>query len=125
MVRGIGVDIMEIDRIRESIEQHGDTFLGRIFTEREIAYCNAKQNRFQHFAARFAAKEAVSKALSTGWTGAFTWKDVEVDNDDLGKPRIALHGKLRDSLPGCTVHVSISHDQTRVVAMALIEEVSM
>ncbi|MFN0157560.1 MAG: holo-ACP synthase [Bacteroidota bacterium] len=125
MVRGIGVDIIEIARIRESIDQHGNTFLDRIFTPREITYCTAKQNRYQHFAARFAAKEAVSKALSTGWTGEFTWRDVEVDNDDLGKPHIALHGKLREKLSGCAVHVSISHDQSHVVAMALIEELSV
>ncbi len=122
MVRGIGVDIIEISRIKESIDQHGDAFLGKILTAREIAYCRARQEPHQHFAARFAAKEAVSKALSTGWSGEFVWKDVEVDNDDLGKPHIALHGKLREKLMGCTVHVSISHDRDRVVAMALIEE---
>lgn len=122
MIRGIGVDIIEIGRIRESIERLGDAFLMKIFTEKEISYCTSKPNPHQHYAARFAAKEAVSKALSTGWTGEFSWKNVEVDNDDLGKPHVALHGRLREKLAGCVVHVSISHDQTHVVAMALIEE---
>lgn len=122
MVRGIGVDIIEITRIQESIETNGDAFLARIFTPREIAYCTSKQNRYQHFAARFASKEAVSKALSTGWAGAFRWKDVEVKNDDAGKPSVILHGELQKTLSGSSIFLSISHSQQHVVAVALIEE---
>lgn len=124
MVRGIGVDIVEIDRIRESIERLGDAFLAKVFTPHEIAYCTSKPNQHQHFAARFAAKEAVSKALATGWSGEFAWKDVEITNDPLGKPLVTLHGRLGETLAGCTVFLSISHDDTRVVAMALIESPS-
>jgi holo-[acyl-carrier protein] synthase len=125
MVKGIGVDIIEIDRISQSIEQSGDAFLQRIFTPLEIAYCNGKQNRQQHFAARFAAKEAVSKALSTGWTGNFAWKDIEVMNDAAGQPHITLHGKLKDTLASCSVLLTISHSESHVVAVVLIEELAV
>ncbi len=122
MVRGIGVDIIEIDRIRQSIETSGDAFLNKIFTDDEIAYCTSKKDRFQHFAARFASKEAVSKALSTGWAGEFRWKDVEVKNNNNGKPTVLLHGELQRLLSGSSILLSISHSHNHVVAMALIEE---
>ena len=122
MVRGIGVDIIEIARVRESVEKSGDDFLNRIFTPLEIAYCRSKANMHQHFAARFAAKEAVSKALSTGWSGEFNWKDVEVMNDPSGQPRITLGGKLKSRLANADVFVSISHSESHVVAMALIQD---
>ena len=76
----------------------------------------------QHFAARFAAKEAVSKALSTGWAGDFAWKDVEIMNDPSGQPRVALNGKLAVKLRAATIFVSISHSENHVVAMVIIEE---
>ncbi len=122
MVRGIGVDIIEIDRIRRSIEESGDRFLQKVFTQNEIEYCSGKSNKFQHFAARFAAKEAVSKALATGWTGDFLWKDVEVMNEASGAPRVTLYGNLRERLSGSMVLVSLSHSQSHVVAMALIQD---
>ena len=122
MVRGIGVDIVEIARIRKSIESAGDGFLEKVFTPQEITYCKSKHNMHQHFAARFAAKEAVSKALSTGWQGEFRWKSVEVVNDISGQPRIALHGTLKDRLAGAAILVSLSHSESHVVAMIVIEE---
>ncbi len=122
MVKGIGVDIIEISRIRKSVETLGETFLSKVFTEREIAYCAAKMNRYQHLAARFAAKEAVSKALSTGWAGEFRWKDVEVMNDPSGQPHITLYGKLGERLASSTLFVSLSHSESHVVAVVLIEE---
>lgn len=122
MVKGIGIDIIEIARVRRSIETLGDRFLEKVFTPGEIAYCSAKNDRHQHFAARFAAKEAVSKALSTGWAGEFRWKDVEVSNDPSGQPRITLHGALGKNLTSCPVMVSISHSDTHVVAMVVIED---
>lgn len=124
MVRGIGVDIVEVERIRRNAEDSGDRFLGKIFTDRELAYCATKFNKHQHLAARFAAKEAVSKALSTGWAGEFRWKDVEVMNDPSGQPRITLTGKLREMLASSTIVVSISHTESHVIAMVLIEDAS-
>ncbi len=122
MVKGIGVDIIEIARVRRNIDEGGRLFLDKVFTPREIAYCDARQNAYQHYAARFAAKEAVSKALSTGWAGEFRWKDVEVMNDPSGQPRIAFSGKLGETLTGASVFVSLSHSDSHVVAMVVIEE---
>jgi len=122
MVRGIGVDIIEIDRVRRSIEELGDRFLDKVYTSGEKVYCDAKAHRFQHYAARFAAKEALSKALSTGWAGEFRWKDVEVMNEPSGQPAFLLHGKLCDILSGANVMLSMSHSESHVVAMVLIQE---
>jgi holo-[acyl-carrier protein] synthase len=122
MVRGIGIDIIEIARIRQSIERLGEHFTDKVFTSQELAYSSAKQNKFQHLAARFAAKEAVGKALSTGWSGEFRWKDVEVMNDPSGQPRITLSGKLREILSGSSIYLSISHSDSHVVAMVVIED---
>jgi holo-[acyl-carrier protein] synthase len=122
MIRGIGVDIIEIERIRRDLETLGPRFTEKVFTDREIAYCSAKANPYQHFAARFAAKEAVSKALATGWAGEFRWKDVEVANDPSGRPRILLHGRLGADLGTASIHLTLSHSGMHVVAMALIED---
>ena len=122
MILGIGVDIIEIQRVQESVQNFGDSFLERIFTRGEIQYCTAKSNPVQHFAARFAAKEAVSKSLATGWRGEFSWKDIEVTNDVLGQPHIALHGRLKDALPHVSIFVSLSHSEKHVVAMAIMEK---
>lgn len=122
MIRGIGVDIVEITRVREVTEQWGDRFLRRVFTPGELKHCLAKFNPHQHLAARFAAKEAVSKALATGWAGNFRWTDVEVVNDASGKPHVVFHGRLQEELLSTTVHVSLSHADTHVVAMAVIED---
>ena len=122
MIKGIGVDIIEIQRIQKSIDSFGAPFLERIFTPVEIQYCTAKQNPAQHFAARFAAKEAVSKSLATGWRGDFSWKDIEVTNDGLGQPRIALYGKLKGLLDHASLFVSLSHSENHVVAMVVMEE---
>jgi holo-[acyl-carrier protein] synthase len=122
MVRGIGVDIIEIGRIRQSIESIGDHFVQKVFTPAEIAYCNTKAHRFQHYAARFAAKEALSKALSLGWAGEFRWKNVEITNAPSGQPHITLHGALREHLAGATIMLSMSHSESHVVAMVMIED---
>jgi holo-[acyl-carrier protein] synthase len=122
MVRGIGVDIIEIDRIRKSIERTGAQFLEKIYTPSELEYCNAKAYRYQHFAARFAAKEALSKALATGWAGEFRWKHVEITNDPSGKPGITLHGSMREHLGTARIHLSMSHSESYVVAVVVIED---
>jgi len=121
MIKGIGVDVVEIRRMKEVVEKWGDGFLNKIFTEGELAYARSKKFPLNHFAGRFAAKEAVSKALATGWSGGFRWKDVEVSNDEAGKPSVILHGAARDQLAGGRVLVSISHSETMVVATAVIE----
>jgi holo-[acyl-carrier protein] synthase len=121
VIRGIGIDILEIQRIRRTIERYGDLFLEKVFTQREIAYCKGKHNMYQHFAARLASKEAFSKALATGWRGAFRWKDVEIINDSSGQPHIRLHGPLRAGLAVSTILVTLSHSNSHVVAAVVIE----
>jgi holo-[acyl-carrier protein] synthase len=121
MIQGIGIDIIEIDRIRDIIERHGDRFLDRVFTAGEIAYCSSKKIPFQHFAARFAAKEAFSKAIATGWRGEFRWKDIEVSNNEMGRPSVTVHGNLAGSLGIEKVHISLSHSDNAVVAFVVIE----
>ena len=89
---GIGTDIIECLRIASMIEKHGELFLTRVYTPHEIEYCSARRAATQHYAGRFAAKEAVLKALGTGWTRGIQWRDIEVRNDLGGKPSIALSG---------------------------------
>lgn len=121
MIRGIGVDIVEIERIGKSIRDLGDRFLQKIFTPHEIGYSVSKHNAQQHFAARFAAKEALSKAIATGWSGEFRWQDVEVVNAPSGKPMFEFHGAMQQTLAECNVFLSLSHSQSHVVAMVVIE----
>lgn len=121
MVIGIGIDIIEIERIQESIEKFGDRFLNKIFTENEINYCLSKGNKYQHFAARFAAKEAVSKALATGWNKDFNWKNVEIMNEPSGLPTVTLKGKLEEFLkPDKELKISMSHSRDNVACVAII-----
>jgi holo-[acyl-carrier protein] synthase len=122
MIKGVGVDIIEIARIEKSIRELGDHFLQKIFTSREIAYCSSKQNSTQHFAARFAAKEALSKAVATGWAGEFRWRDVEVVNEPSGKPVFEFYGAMKAMLVRSNVFVSMSHSGNHVVAMVVIED---
>jgi holo-[acyl-carrier protein] synthase len=91
MIVGTGVDLAEVDRIRASAERFGDRFLKRIYTPREIAYAERKANKYERYAARFAAKEAGMKAIGTGWRGGVRWKDFEVANLPTGKPTLRFH----------------------------------
>lgn len=121
MIEGIGIDVVEIPRMEKTIERWGSVFLKKIFTDREIAYAQSKKNGSQHIAGRFAVKEAVAKAMTTGWSGGFRWKDVEVDNSVSGKPDVILYGNAKKRLSGSVIHVSISHSERVVVACAVIE----
>jgi holo-[acyl-carrier protein] synthase len=121
VVEGLGVDVVEIGRVKGVVDRWGDHFLGKIFTDGEIAYARSKKNAVHHLAARFAVKEAVAKALATGWQGGFRWKDIEVGNDANGKPTVTLSGDLRTRLAGANIHVSISHSDTVVVGVAIVE----
>ena len=112
-----GVDIIEIDRIKASIEELGERFLNRVYTKKEIEYCESKKaQKFQHYAARFAAKEAVFKALSKIIDDKYSicWKDFEVLNDDKGRPFINLYGKDTKSIEN--IDLSMSHCKQYAVA---------
>ncbi|MCL4511623.1 MAG: holo-ACP synthase [Bacteroidetes bacterium] len=121
MVEGVGVDIIEVSRIQKSIEDYGALFMDKIFTSEEKAYCSAKPNPFQHYAARFAAKEAFSKATGTGWNSDFSWQEVEVINEKSGKPFFRLGGLALKSFGNKRIFLSLSHSGDYVVAVVVIE----
>lgn len=125
MIIGIGIDIVEIDRIKNSVEKYGDHFLNKVFTEREKAYCCSKSVPYSSLAGRFAVKEAALKALGTGLAQGIGWHMVETLNDSLGKPVLHLHGKARelaDELNVTKLFVSISHCKSNAVAQVILEE---
>ena len=119
---GIGTDIVECDRIGRMLTQHGERFTGHVFTEAEVRYCSGRKVSEQHFAGRWAAKEAVLKAIGTGWIAGIAWKDVEVVVLPSGKPTIRLHrGAAQKSaeLGIAEVLISISHCKSHATAMAI------
>ncbi len=121
-VVGIGNDIVECLRIAQMIERHGELFISRVYTSHEIDYCSTRKAATQHYAGRWAAKEAVLKALGTGWIRGITWRDVEVRNRQGGKPTIALAGGARElceKLGIGEMQVSISHCRTHATAVAI------
>ncbi|PID59549.1 MAG: holo-[acyl-carrier-protein] synthase [Ignavibacteriae bacterium] len=121
MIFGIGIDIIEIARIQKSIEKFEDLFLNKIFTVTEIEYCLSKKNQSQHFAARFAAKEAIAKALATGWSKGFKWKDIEIYNEKSGLPKARLFGKLKEFLADDKIlKITMSHSEHYVTCFAII-----
>jgi holo-[acyl-carrier protein] synthase len=124
MIVGTGVDIAETSRIEQSLERHGERFSKRIFTPAEIVYCDKFKNRAERYAARFAAKEAVFKALGTGWREGIRWLDVEVTHQPSGKPELLLTGRAQEiarELRVTRMSVSISHSDRYVVAVAIFE----
>ncbi len=124
MITGIGIDVVQNDRIRDSIERFGDRFLNRIYTEGEKEYCKNSANPAIHYAARWAAKEAAFKALGTGWSGGVKWKDVEVERLTSGKPEMHLHGEalaLARSLGAKRFFVSLTHDHLISCAVVILE----
>lgn len=122
-VLGIGVDIVETVRIERSIEKFADRFLNRVFTPDEVAYCQSMKFPARHFAARFAAKEAVSKAFGTGIGKSMGWKDIEVARHPHGEPFAVLHGgaaKLAAEKGGATALISLSHADHYAVSQAIL-----
>ncbi len=120
--QGIGTDIIEIARIEKAHERHGERFLERILTERERAYCQKFAKPWPHLAGRFAAKEAVLKALGTGLVGEMTWHEIEVINNVEGKPEVHLSSRLKGLYPKAHFFLSISHCETFATATALLTE---
>lgn len=118
-VLGIGNDIIETERIRKSIDTHGLRLLTRLFTTREQDYCLKYKDPVPHFAGRFSAKEAVVKALGTGFGEHATWLDFEILNDSFGRPSVHFSKAMEKKLKGTTLLVTISHCQLYVTAFAL------
>ncbi|EOU1109428.1 holo-ACP synthase [Clostridium perfringens] len=126
MIIGIGVDIIEIERVRQAI-RNNKNFLSKLFTEREIDYFISRNMNSEVIAGNFAAKEAVSKALGTGMRG-FSFKDIEILRNELGKPEVILHNganlignKLVENNNSLRVHLSISHNNSSAIAYSVLE----
>lgn len=125
MIISIGVDIIEVRRVRETIERT-PRFAQRVFTAAERAYCESRGAvAAQHYAARFAAKEAALKALQTGWSGGISWQDVEVTAKESGAPLILFHGRARELYEQSganAAHLSISHTTEHAIAEVILEK---
>ena len=124
MIVGTGVDLAEVRRIRAAIERYGRRFIHRIYTPAEIAYVERKANRYERFAARFAAKEAGMKAIGTGWRKGVRWQDFEVTNLPSGKPTLSFHGeaaRFAASLGVKTVALSLTHTAELGMAQVILE----
>lgn len=120
VVRGVGIDIIEIDRIKDSIERHHDHFVNRIFTMKEQEYCLLHKNSWVYFAGRFVAKEAVVKALGTGFRDGISWLDIEILNDSLGKPCVYLSESIHQTFNTPQILLSISHCRQYAAATAIL-----
>jgi len=121
-IEGIGIDAVKIERFRDAIETHGEAFLDKIFTQKEKDYAGTKNGYFMHMAGKFAAKEAVKKALPNGAEIGLTWSDIEILNSADGKPYVVLHGhagKLKEDFDIKQVLVSISHTKDLAMSNAM------
>lgn len=119
---GLGTDIIEVPRIGQMIERHAEHFLNRVYTDNEIQYCQRRKNHLQHFAGRWAAKEAIMKTLGTGWAKGVGWKDIEVGSATTGQPFVTLHGGARrvaDELGIREILITISHCRAYATATAI------
>lgn len=119
---GLGTDIVEVVRIGQMIEKHGETFLRRVYTDREISYCSERKEYLQHYAGRWAAKEAAMKSLGTGWSRGVGWTDLEVSSDASGAPILQIHGGAKEmtgQLGISRILISISHCRAYATATAI------
>jgi holo-[acyl-carrier protein] synthase len=121
MIKGVGNDILEIKRVSEACEKYGQKFLDRLFTKREQEYCKQHKEFSRHFAGRFAAKEAIVKALGTGFGSEISWLDLEIINDSRGKPEVFLSEKLKQNFGNPQLHLSISHGKEYATAVCVWE----
>ena len=124
LIVGLGVDIAEVERVKAAIERHGQTFLRRVYTPKEVEYCERFKNKFERYAGRFAAKEATMKALGTGWARGVRWVDVEVVREKGGRPTIVLAGeaaKVAERLSVKYIVLSITHTGTQALAQVIFE----
>jgi holo-[acyl-carrier protein] synthase len=124
VIVGLGIDLAEVERIRTAIERHGRRFTDRIYTVAEIAYVERKANRYERYAARFAAKEAAMKAISTGWRRGVRWQDFEVTNLPSGRPTLQFHGvaaRIADELGVRNIALSLTHTAEQGMAIVILE----
>ena len=125
MIVGSGVDMIEIERIAETLARYGDRFCQRIYLPGEIRYCRSKKNAAESFAARFAAKEAAAKALGTGIQHGVAWRDIEVVRTASGRPTLLFHGRaaaIAGKLGVRNAVISLTHSRTEALAQVLLED---
>ncbi|HOV93196.1 MAG TPA: holo-ACP synthase [Candidatus Kapabacteria bacterium] len=123
MILGIGVDIIEVSRIKQSIENYGDKFLNRIYTQEEINYSDSfKEKKFLHYSARFAAKEAFSKSIGTGISQGFHFKEISIENKPNGEPQLILRGNTLEKYSDEVFHISLSHINDLAIAYVVREK---
>jgi len=125
MIVGLGIDIVEVDRIESAIRRYGQRFLQRVFTAAEIEYCQSKANAFERFAGRFAAKEAAMKAIGTGWRRGVRWRDFEVVREPSGRPSIRFSGVaagFAERLGTTRALLSITHTSAQAIAQVILEQ---
>ena len=121
MITGIGTDIVETERIAKAIEKE-QGFRELVFSKNEIAYCESKTNKYQHYAARFAAKEAYLKAIGTGWKNGTAFNEIEIFHTENGKPELQLLGKTAFTIGSVKIFVSLSHIKSLATAVVVVEE---
>jgi holo-[acyl-carrier protein] synthase len=125
VIVGIGLDIVEIERLRATLERQKDRFLRRVFTSAEQEYCSRHRDPVPHYAVRFAAKEALFKALGTGWAKGVSWLDVEVLRKGEGAPTMTLKGvaaEVGKELGAQNIHISLSHTEQNAAAVVILEK---
>jgi len=122
MIFGIGIDIIEVARIRDAYKKLGKKFLEGVFTEAEQAFSLKHSDPAQRLAARWAAKEAVLKALGTGYSNGIKWTDIEIIDNERSRPTVQISGKAVEYLDNMKVHISISHLKDTATALAVIEK---
>jgi holo-[acyl-carrier protein] synthase len=124
MIAGLGMDMIEVERVAAKIGKESG-FRELVFSKREIDYCEARVNRFEHYAARFAAKEAFFKALGTGWLNGTAFNEIEITNDDKGKPTVVLLGETAITIAAMNfknISVSLTHLKTIASAVVILEQ---
>lgn len=125
MIKGVGIDLMEVERMEQKVSS-SPGFRELVFSASEISYCEKCTNKYEHYAARFAAKEAFLKAAGTGWRGDAAFHEIEIVKTELGQPEIELSGKTAEMFDGLhpfKIHVSLTHLKSMAAAMVVIEEI--
>jgi holo-[acyl-carrier protein] synthase len=119
---GVGIDLVQVDRIRSVMERFPSRFRSRIFLDSEVKFCEELADKYPSYAGRFAAKEAFSKALGTGLRGAIGWREIEIRDNERSRPSISVSGRAGELLGGRLVHLSITHLPDHAAAVVVIED---